>query len=583
VLKSLRGGAAASGVAVVLSLSLAAPAHANPIVAPVMPAAAGAVSTAAGAICGTGVGCVVLAGVALASGAYWAYNNQDKLVEWGHRLFSDADGDGTGGYDSASLTWDAMYLPGSMTVVQSVAQATISPSRYATIRWGCRDSAGLVHAFEEANKNVQGVQTTGDYLTAYGASNGTLFASTCTDFAGNEMAYVEIWDSTGSATGTNLMDAWYSAGMLSGPYRTSTTVTCRNDAGVDTVMTAVTESESATSNIVTTIPACPTGSRTSKVAVGLKPGDGSTATGTIPAWTWTAKESDLNVAYPLCKASAGCELVIKYNGTDCELGATQCIDWYTDSKTVGGYACSWGPYTLAKSQCDPLRYAYDPGAVFDPNGNRVYKPGYSTGTDLTTPATNPSTATTTTTTADPGTSYSFPTTAPIPSSPSVVPDTGVQVDSGCWPTGTAAWNPLEWVLRPVQCALVWAFVPPEGMGTRMAEFSTAWDGSDAGTWVSTITDPVGDVSAAWSSGGSGCGGPEWTLSMSAFGGGSYPFRPFDSCREPLASVAPVVKGVGVALVFVIGFRAAANPVLGALGLPRIPGRRQLWQHEIHGD
>jgi hypothetical protein len=275
--------------------------------------------------------------------------------------------------------------------------------------------------------------------------------------------------------------------------------------------------------------------------------------------------------YPLCDpalpSSAACTLNVYVDGTICMVGDARCLDWA--SHATSRLQCMWGTYSVPLARCNMLERSYET------TPQRI--------SDATTDG-DPLTGTATVT--DPDTS--FPTAVPIPTPgpsgiPVPIPDDPTLGDAGCWPSGSAAWNPLEWVLRPVQCALVWAFVPPEGMGTRMAEFDTAWDGSAAGTWVSTITDPVGDVAAAWSSGGAGCGGPEWTLSMSAFGGGSYPFRPFDSCREPLASVAPVVKGVGVALVFVIGFRAAANPVLGALGLPRIPGRRQLWQHEIHGD
>jgi hypothetical protein len=295
-----------------------------------------------------------------------------------------------------------------------------------------------------------------------------------------------------------------------------------------------------------------------------------------PAWSVDADPQPL---YPDCDPSqtVGCILRVEVDGTVCTVGDEDCVNWM--ALPTSRLRCLWGPYAVSLVQCDMLERAYQTGGAQISDATTDGNP--ATGTDA-----NP---TPTGTAAAP-----FPTSVPVPTStPSPIPTPTtptpenpdpVPVDSGqgCYPTGTAAWNPVEWVLRPVQCALVWAFVPPAGLDTRLAEFDAAWDSSDAGTWVSTITDPAGDVVDAFASGGGACGGPEWTLSLSAMGGGSYPFRPFDSCREPLASVAPVVKGVGMALVFVIGFRAAANPVLGALGLPRIPGRRQLWQTEIHG-
>jgi hypothetical protein len=268
--------------------------------------------------------------------------------------------------------------------------------------------------------------------------------------------------------------------------------------------------------------------------------------------------------YPDCDPtmSTGCTLAVFVDGSLCHVGDSRCLDWAEHANER--VQCHWGPYTVSRSRCDLLERAYRVG------GSTITSPNIDG---------NPATSTTTTV-GDPGptpypTPVPFPTDVPVPPTPAPVPLPGVDVDSGCWPSGSAAWNPLEWVLRPVQCALVWAFVPPAGLTPRLSEFSAQWDASAPAVWTTGLVDPLGDVAAAFGSGSAGCGGPEWTISLSMFGGGSYPFRPFDSCREPLASVAPIVKGVATALVLVIGFRAAANPVLGALNLPKIPGRHTL--------
>lgn len=46
---------------------------------------------------------------------------------------------------------------------------------------------------------------------------------------------------------------------------------------------------------------------------------------------------------------------------------------------------------------------------------------------------------------------------PSASTPEGPPPPELEGDDGCWPSGWGWFNPLEWVLHPIKCALVWAF------------------------------------------------------------------------------------------------------------------------------
>jgi hypothetical protein len=96
--------------------------------------------------------------------------------------------------------------------------------------------------------------------------------------------------------------------------------------------------------------------------------------------------------------------------------------------------CQWGAYAVDSAQCDPLR-------------------------------------------ADPG-SDPAPTPTPTPTGP--VPGDAGQPDptdtegNACFPSGWGMLNPVEWIYKPVKCALAWAFVPSsitadtiDGIGTTL--------------------------------------------------------------------------------------------------------------------
>ena len=113
-----------------------------------------------------------------------------------------------------------------------------------------------------------------------------------------------------------------------------------------------------------------------------------------------------------------------------------------------------------------------------------------------------------------------PAPAPIPQlptnpnpNPTPVPTTPNSSDSACWPSGSAAFNPLEWVLQPVKCALSWAFVPKRDFQSDVNGLTTKAMTKAPLSFVPAIT-----ATAPASVGGQGAC-PAWVVSIGTNTGG----------------------------------------------------------------
>lgn len=272
----------------------------------------------------------------------------------------------------------------------------------------------------------------------------------------------------------------------------------------------------------------------------LKPGSHGTGKLTIdgvaPDGTKTRLwESDAinDAEHPLCspsKASSGCAASIWIDGKECVAGNVECENWteiFRDANTSARVSCHYGPYIVSPDKCFIMERAYtldgapatkentdgDPGTVnfTEPNGQQYQKPESPT---------NPGTGT--------GTGTNTIPQAGANPSPNVEPST----DFGqCMGTGWS-WNPVSWVMTPVQCALQWAFIPPR---TRLdAATQSIQPRLDAKGIQPFITPFMANFGAI---GGTGCKGP--AISLGAVGV-NQTFYPFDACQEPLA---PIASGV----------------------------------------
>jgi hypothetical protein len=218
-----------------------------------------------------------------------------------------------------------------------------------------------------------------------------------------------------------------------------------------------------------------------------------------------------SVLYPNCVgAGVACSYVLRYNGVPCVAGQTECIGWALKQDTQPDkYECWYGPYQLTLADCGLLERAYEPNGttltklntdgdprtydVTDPNGNPI--PGLVPGgTPAPAPAPSPPPAG-----APGGAPVPIDPTAPLPG-PTTPPTTA----GNCWSSSGASWNPLDWVLRPVQCALSWAFVPSSAqISGPIADFKTTWNSKPPGSLIVGASTVFGAIGTGWDGGCSG--------------------------------------------------------------------------------
>lgn len=197
--------------------------------------------------------------------------------------------------------------------------------------------------------------------------------------------------------------------------------------------------------------------------------------------------------------------------TSCMTWAANCADWWgeTDSgQTPGVYRCTFGGAAVALDECGPYRYTFDAPT--------------STPT-----ITNPQTGTTTQWSSSPSPGNS--------TNPGTGPGTGQWPADQCFAEGwSGVQNPVDWVLVPIKCALVWAFVPRtatlQAVGTQV---STAWAGTMPGQLPGIVTTAFVIPDAP-----SGCRGPlvDLPINLGATNK-SIQFYPLDACSGVGATLA----------------------------------------------
>lgn len=200
-------------------------------------------------------------------------------------------------------------------------------------------------------------------------------------------------------------------------------------------------------------------------------------------------------ATPLCdpgRATSGCTLEVTKNGQPCTVGDVECENWTEDAKndqTGTKYGCKFGPYTLPLNSCNLLEGAYAPGGSLINDENTDGDPATKSNLG---PSGEPATSTAPAVT---GTGTDF-----APSTPGVGGNPGPSAEpetKQCFPTGWAAFNPIEWVLKPIRCA----FEPTTtDVQTRVQTLRDTAKTKAPISWI--MTDATGP-------GGSGC--PSWRI------------------------------------------------------------------------
>lgn len=232
----------------------------------------------------------------------------------------------------------------------------------------------------------------------------------------------------------------------------------------------------------------------------------------------TPEFGDATTLAPECMDGT-CLLDLRKEGVgSCFQSPESCAGWFADPNKESTYSCFYGTHAVDLAECTVYAPTFDPDAVTTGN---VY--------------------------GDPETGQ--PVGAPAGASPGSDARTFGQsvgdpaTDRQCFPTGWGVLNPVEWVFRPVACALEWAFVPrPAVVQAVGVEVSTAWS--------ETALAQPGQIVNGWAAGlptgtGGSCLGPEVSLDDPALDpyGFEGTYYPMQACDEPMATIAAITKVV----------------------------------------
>lgn len=247
-------------------------------------------------------------------------------------------------------------------------------------------------------------------------------------------------------------------------------------------------------------------------ARGLGHGTGRTkVTGFKPDGTpvplWDVPTAPTDPSTPLCdpgRASSGCVLEVIKDGQPCAPGDVECENWIEQNNadpnkdtSTSRFKCKFGPYIVPMSVCSMLEKAYRPGGAPATEENTDGDPSTSNNNDpngnpIAAPAPAPVAGTTPGTTPGPGTGGQV---APGPAG-----DTKARE---CFPTGWAAFNPVEWVLKPLRCA----FEPTVDTSTMQTTIRDKLQARAPVSWMNSIAGMQGP-------GGGSC--PNWQIHVGSF-------------------------------------------------------------------
>ncbi|WP_235566593.1 hypothetical protein [Microbacterium sp. Root61] len=224
----------------------------------------------------------------------------------------------------------------------------------------------------------------------------------------------------------------------------------------------------------------------------------------------------------------------------CMTWEADCANWWEETDegtTPGTYKCSFGGVTIDLAECGPYRRTFD------------------TKTDKPT-ITDPVTGEDTEWSAGPDVNSTNPGTGPTPG-------------DACMAQWASAPNPLEWVLQPVKCALVWAFVP-------RASVVTATQVSIASAWSTTMPGKLpGIVSAALVVPGDpgGCMGPHVFMPFSSINSSwpNFDAYPLQACSSPMAEVAAAARTIGAAILIYLTAMGIIRRASASVNAPGVGG------------
>jgi hypothetical protein len=242
---------------------------------------------------------------------------------------------------------------------------------------------------------------------------------------------------------------------------------------------------------------------------------------------------------PEC-ANGTCMLDLRKNGVSCFQTPASCLDWFADPNKATNYSCHYGTHAVDLSECTVYAPAFSEEAVS--TGDTLGDP--ETGDPLGAPAGS-----------SPGTdSGAFGNPAQDP-----------EGERECFPTGWAIFNPVEWVMKPVGCALEWAFVPrPSVVNQKLEGIKVAWAASTLGT----VATALGSMEFTAPD---GCSGIAVDMSWLSLGGSSVgTFYLMPACPGDFfagfASATKIIGYLAFTIAGIVGITRQIGRIFGYGGL-----------------
>jgi hypothetical protein len=215
-------------------------------------------------------------------------------------------------------------------------------------------------------------------------------------------------------------------------------------------------------------------------------------------------------------ANPSASVIYTYTMPDSQLVTATAPDWVTcltsastcDAPALESTVCVYGGGTMTADACNPEQQAG--------TSTNVLTQGQTVGTLEPAPYVS----------GTPVLTGTAPAVDPPPDEPGV--DIVIPIDPGsglgggtlddgqaeCWPAGWGWFNPAQWVLKPIKCALLWAFVPDDSLGESFEAFTDELFGQFPFSLVDAAAGFLGDLGGEMeSASGTGCfsGSSSWSF------------------------------------------------------------------------
>jgi hypothetical protein len=136
----------------------------------------------------------------------------------------------------------------------------------------------------------------------------------------------------------------------------------------------------------------------------------------------------------------------------------------------------------------------------------------------------------------------------------------------CFPTGWGLLNPVEWVYKPVKCALSWAFLPSQAtIDAAVGRIQNAYNGTALATVATAVDSVYAPITALGTDSGQSCDGPAFVIPQLPTMPHSVTLHPLSTCPPLVAYILGIYLPIATAAIYIGGFFAGTRRILKAFG------------------